>query len=434
MLAVPPFGLFKKKDGKGDASPAEQPAISAPAAGALSIQQAQELLQKIESARVQELAARLAPVRDSADRSLKVIGQLADDMENEKIKLEDLEQRFKSIVENSRRTVVASLRREASTELELPQSVNDAKKFKEKFETMIARLGQVSGSHSKVINNFMKKHAGRMKGEFESLHELLDEIKSAMSDFDQKRSPVIKCNNVLNTALQKVSSIRSGEADLQNLGKDVTSIEEELERLRSELAELKKSPEYSQESVTAQKAGEAEAQEQQFRAQVRDLFSHVSRAFTKYSYGITRETERRLQAMSDEPWKIFYESDISPYSLLLLEIRKSIDGGKVQLKDSDKMLGYLDNIIESLPELQSKAQSLKADIDLLRQSGGNVFHRVVELEEREKQLVEELSKNRQAQEQQQRQIAEKSGEVDSLLKEAGEILYDLTGQRYSIQY
>ena len=68
--------------------------------------------------------------------------------------------------------------------------------------------------------------------------------------------------------------------------------------------------------------------------------------------------------MSDEPWRILYETDIAPYSSLMLEIHKSIDAGKIQLKDSDKVLQYLDTILDSLPDLQHKAHSLRSDIDL----------------------------------------------------------------------
>jgi hypothetical protein len=426
-----PFGLFKKKESE---APAERPAIAVPAAGALSIQQAQDLLRSIESARVQELGARLVPVKESAARSLQVIEGLANDMEHEKIKLEGVEQRFRSVADNARRTVVSSLRREASTELPLPQSANDAKKFKERFEAMMNRFGEVSGSHSKMLNAFMKKHAGKMRDEFEALTKLLNETRAAMSDFEKKRAPIIKCSGTLNTASQKVYSIRSAESSVQNMEKAIVRIVSELEELKSEHGALKSSPEFERARAAAQKAEEAAGQEEQFHAQLTDLFSHVSRAFTKYSYGLTNETEARLQMMSDEPWKMLYESDISPYSSLLLEIRKSIDSGKIQLKDSDRVLHYLDVILNSLPDLQGRAQALKTKTVLLRQSDSSLVERSRELEEKIAQHEEELAKDRQNLEQQKRQIAEKSAEVSALLKEAGEILADLAGQKYSLEY
>ncbi len=423
-----PFGLFKKKD----SDTTEQPVIVE--AGTLSIQQAQDLLRNVESAKVQELASRLAPVRESASESLQEIAGLANQMEHEKIKLEDLEQRHKSVIENSRRTVVSSLKREASTEFQLPQSVNDAKKFKEKFEAMMNRIGEVTGSHSKVLNVFMKKHANKMKDEFEALTKLLNEIKSAMSDLDQKRAPIVKCGNILNSASQKVASIRSTEASMQNTESEIKNAEAELEQLKGELGTLKGSAEFDQAASVVHKIEEAESQEEQLREQMVDLFSRVSRAFTKYSYNITKETEARLNVLSEEPWKVLYEADISPYSSLLLEIRKSIDSGKVQLKDSDKVLSYLDSILQSLPELQGRAQALRAETDSLHQGDVKLVHRAKELEEKIAQHDVELAKNRQLQEQQKRQIAEKTGEVDAMLKEAGEILAELTGQKYLLEY
>jgi predicted nucleic acid-binding Zn-ribbon protein len=138
--------------------------------------------------------------------------------------------------------------------------------------------------------------------------------------------------------------------------------------------------------------------------------------------------------MSDEPWKMFYESDVSPYSSLLLEIRKSIDSGKIQLKDSDKILHYLDVILNSLPELQGRAKALKAEIDSMHRIGNSPVDRARELEDRIAQHDEELAKSKQNLEQQRRQIAEKKSEVDALLKEAEGILADLAGQKYSLEY
>ena len=430
MQTVTPFGLFKKKD--NDPAPTEQPVIIG--AGALSIQQAQNLLRDIESAKVQELASRLVPVKESATVSLKEIAGLAKQMENEKIKLEDLEQRHKSVIENSRKTVVSSLKRDASTEFQLPQSVNDAKKFKEKFEAMMNRIGEVTGSHSKVLNVFMKKHANKLKDEFETLSKLLNEIKSTMSDFDQKRAPIVKCGGVLNTASQKVASIKLTEASVQNFEIEIKNTETELEQLKLELSALRGSAEFDQAASIVHQIEEAESQEEQLREKMVDLFSRISRAFTKYSYNITKETEARLNVLSEEPWKLLYEADISPYSSLLLEIRKSIDSGKLQLKDSDKVLNHLDVIVQSLPELQSRAQALKKETDSLHQSDVKLVQRAKALEEKIVQHNAELAKNRQLQEQQTRQVVEKTAEVDSLLKEAGEILAELTGQKYSLEY
>jgi hypothetical protein len=428
---VPPFGIFKKKP--NDIASAEH-SIPTPASETLSIQQAQDLLHSLEAAKVKELSASLAPIKESAAESLKVIDTLAKEMDRENIKLEDVERRLKSVVEHSKTTVVSSLRREASLELPFPQSANDAKKFKERFENMMKRFGEVSGSHSKVLNAFMKKHSGKIKDEFEFLTKLLNETRAIISEFDRNREPIIRCENTLNTALQKISSINLAESSAKNIEKEIEDIERELKNVESELAATSGSNEFEQASIRVRDIAEAERKQEEFHAKIRDLFSHLSRAFTKYSYGITKETERRLETMSNEPWQILYEKNVTPYSSLLLEIRKSIDSGQIQLKDSDKVLQYIDTILESLPDLQYKAQTFKTEINSFRQLNIEIVYKVKDLEQKVMQHSEELARSRQDLEQQRRQAKDKTEEVDALLRRAGEILAELIGQKYSLRY
>lgn len=428
---VPPFGIFKKKP--NDIASAEH-SIPTPASETLSIQQAQDLLHSLEAAKVKELSASLAPIKESAAESLKVIDTLAKEMDRENIKLEDVERRLKSVVEHSKTTVVSSLRREASLELPFPQSANDAKKFKERFENMMKRFGEVSGSHSKVLNAFMKKHSGKIKDEFEFLTKLLNETRAIISEFDRNREPIIRCENTLNTALQKISSINLAESSAKNIEKEIEDIERELKNVESELAATSGSNEFEHASIRVRDIAEAERKQEEFHAKIRDLFSHLSRAFTKYSYGITKETERRLETMSNEPWQILYEKNVTPYSSLLLEIRKSIDSGQIQLKDSDKVLQYIDTILESLPDLQYKAQTFKTEINSFRQLNIEIVYKVKDLEQKVMQHSEELARSRQDLEQQRRQAKDKTEEVDALLRRAGEILAELIGQKYSLRY
>lgn len=428
-----PFGLFKKKERKEDQA-ADFPDVSFQEAGKITIQESQELLQRIEQANLQSVGSRLAPIKESVSRSLKSVGQIARDMEHEKIKLEDLEQRYRSIVENSRKAIVTALKRESAIELELPQSINDTKKFREKFEAMMYRLGEVSGSHRKVLNTFMKRNANLMKDEFEVLQKLLSQTKSTMSEFDEKRAPVVRCGSVLNTATQKASSIRSADVSIETTEDQIVQAEKEIQNMKAELEAARSSPEFSKAAAVSQKIEESRRHEKDLRAQTVELFSHVTRAFTKYSYGVSKETEVRLGVMSSEPWKLLYEDDLLPYSSLLSEVRKSIVSGSIQLKDSDRMVQYLDSILEFLPGYQNKARSIRAKLDSILQEDHSLFLKAREIEERISLRTEELARNKVYLEQQKKQNEERKKEVDSSLGEAQEILLQLTGRQYSISY
>jgi chromosome segregation ATPase len=179
---------------------------------------------------------------------------------------------------------------------------------------------------------------------------------------------------------------------------------------------------------------EAEKKQEQLHANIKDLFSHLSRAFTKYSYGITKETERHLKTLSEEPWKIFYEGNASSYSSLLQEIQKSIASGQIQLKDSEKVLQYADIILESLPDLQHKAATIKTEIDSFREADIVIVYKVNGIEQQISQHTEELARSRLELEQQIRQSKDKTEEVSAILNQTGEILAELSGRKYYLTF
>jgi hypothetical protein len=119
----PPFRLFKKKDDvveeKKDIDSRSQLRNTT---NSLTISDALILLQNIESERIKSLANDLSPIKESVVKSLRSIERVANKLDIEDIKLE--EARFKSIVENSKRTVVSSLRREASSDIPGLQSIH----------------------------------------------------------------------------------------------------------------------------------------------------------------------------------------------------------------------------------------------------------------------------------------------------------------------
>ncbi|MCC2648609.1 MAG: hypothetical protein K0R16_1412, partial [Nitrososphaeraceae archaeon] len=179
----PRFGFFKKKDNLPKIIPSSN-SNRLTNATSITVLDALAELAKIESENVQILSNNLSPIREDVTRTLRSIQKVADELKKDKIKLD--EHKFKSVVENSKATVVTSLEREVSSDLPLPHSAYDAKRFKERLESIMNRFGEVSGSHSKVLNVFMKKYAGKLKDEFERLSSLLQDTKSFITDFEQE--------------------------------------------------------------------------------------------------------------------------------------------------------------------------------------------------------------------------------------------------------
>jgi chromosome segregation ATPase len=430
----PPFGFFKKKEAPAHQAKEQDLPSEIQDGGNLTLQQAQSLLKDVESEKVKALSARLLPTRQAVASSLKSIENIADELAADRIKFEDGEARFKSIAENSKRTVVATLKRESTSDLpESVQSISDARKFKERLEAIISRISEVSGSHKSVLNVFMKKYVGRLRQEFENLSSQLEQVRSLMSEFEQERAPLVKCGNLLNTASQKASSIKSGELAIQDAIADITNMQAELASQKQSLLSLEGTQEFKDAFTAWQQIDAAEEQENRLHIQMSELFGHLSRALSKYSYNVTKETARRLQILSEEPWKILEEQDMTPYTALLSEIRKEIDSNKLQLKDSEKTVNYIDSIISSLPSLQSTFAEIKSRKESL--IAGSKRGLVVE-SNRLKQSIQhyetQLAARQQELEQLKRQNSERGADLQELLRQVEQLLQEITRKKYAL--
>jgi hypothetical protein len=433
ILVSPPFGLFKKKDNnvyetKNNLDSKDRLYNR----DSLTISEALILLQHIESEKVKALVRDLSPIKKSARVSLESIAKIADNLEHENIKLEEL--RFKSIVENSKRTVAASLKREACSDLPLSESMQDIKKFNYRLESIMNRFGEVSSSHNRVMNIFMKKYAGKLKGEFETLSSLFKDTKSVMVEFEEENAAVIKCTDVLNLLSQKMALIKTNKNRIENIDKEIEMLKGKFDQSKDQLSSLENSVHFKESCHNIEEIDIVRKEEQELHRHMLDLYSHVSRAFTRYSYGMTKDTISQLKVLTEEPWKIFdNDKDISLYSSLLTEIQKAVHSSNIKLKDSQKVLYYMDIILRSLPKYQHEIKVIKLRLKLLQESkDGVVVNKARELRENINYYNSKLEDLKQSSDDMRKQLTENNNECGILVKQIEDCIFEITRKKYSL--
>ena len=71
------------------------------------------------------------------------------------------------------------------------------------------------------------------------------------------------------------------------------------------LSGLERSSDFETTAKIMEEIKLAQEEEKEFHRNLNDHFSHVSRALTKYSYGMSKATSYKLQILMATPWKIF---------------------------------------------------------------------------------------------------------------------------------
>lgn len=395
------------------------------------ISEALSLIGTIESRSVEALRSDLSSVREAVAKSLRTIEKLANDLEREKIKVE--ETKFESIVEISKRTVVASLRRESSIELPSPVTYGEAMRFKQRLEAITNRFREVSASHNRVFNVFIKKYAGKLKGEFETLSSLSKEVNSILAEFDNKQRPFLYCTERLNMLSDRINSIDLDEKRIEHTRKEVIQLEKRLQELSNRMLTVENSAEFHEGARIGKEIKQVEHEEVEAQKQLLDLFSPISRAFTKYSYGITKQTSERLKVLAVEPWNIFSETEITPYLDILTEIQKALSNEKIRLKDATKVERHIDNLIKILPDFKNKFETRHHYLKTLYQARDAKFGSShLELKEEIKNTTQDIGDQKIRLHQLEKQTEEKRLQHNSLRNESEDCLFKIFGKKYEL--
>lgn len=436
---APFFDFFKKKSNKtdistypiddidGDSKDVEKPNVatykpgfnrlengdsSSPTDSKLvSILDASMLLGSQEERKVKELIKDLLPIKSSVEKLLKSAEKTAEDLEKEHIKVE--EPRFESIVENSRRTIVFSLRKEATSEIPSITTFEDAIKFESRLESIVNRLSGLSSSHSRVLNAFVKKYASKLQNESTAISTLSRRCQMRLTEYRRFKQSITNAEEMLTSLSQQINTIENCHNAVNNLRTEIKTVQERDDTQQTELHDLESSKEYLRISSIEKELGELETVEQEIRRETIDLFGHVNRAIAKYSYGLSAKKElfMKLQILENEPWKIFYHidssgkilsngkrdasvyherpdrdregsaADFSQYLSILNEIQFAITNRRIDLKDSQKVTYYLGQIIDVLPKFNSRLSAIRSRIFFLKEQKERIYllHKITSL-------------------------------------------------------
>ncbi|HEU4443881.1 MAG TPA: hypothetical protein VFR94_04320 [Nitrososphaeraceae archaeon] len=416
----------------------------------LSISDALDILRKIEDEKVGDMSRTLIPIKQSLESTLLSIGRLAEEMENEKIKIED--EKFKPSVESSRRILVSSLKKEVSSDYPTPTSISEALKFKGSLQSLMERFGDVSGSHSKLLTTFMKKHTGKIKGEFDVISSLEKRANKIMVDFEEDRRPVANCIATINKVSQMISTLQQQENEFEKVKNEISRLEVEGQNLSRTLVDLERSPDFESTSETIKEMLKAEEEKKEFQKYLVDLFSPVSRALTKYSYGTSKATSSKLHTIMDAPWKIFEETyvqkevndnaqesasrtaGLESFKSVIIEVHKAVAAGKITLKDSQKTIKSFDLIINSLPELQKRSQHISDKLVLLEQKKDkSIMKQADTLRAKLRENKSSLDNHRLYLERLENEIKDRNNNLKRMVNESEECFSKVTGKNYAIR-
>jgi chromosome segregation ATPase len=395
----------------------------------ISIVEAKDIVKEIDQSQTNILTKRIDKIRHLSQKPIENIQSIISDLESTKIDVH--ESSFESVVVNSKKMVINSIRKELSSNIPPPITLNDVIKLHERLDSMVNRFSEVSKSHKKVFNFFISKYADKLKTEFENISSLSMQCKYEIDNFENERQPLQNCFDNIDALIQKNELIKLEEDKFKTKQFQLDDFQLKIKKLNAEINDLTESKKYVESKDIVKKIQLLDIERNNLHKELINAFSRVSRAMNKYSYGLNRLIVQRIDLMTEQPWKIF--EDFQTYMDLIKEIKNAISKGKIILKESEKIETYFDNIINSLPDYKEKEEKMNNEIKKLNSNKNmHIISKLTELKKKSANYHKELRYIESYLNESQNEIAKHKEEYDNLLSSIETYINLITKSKYHL--
>jgi conjugal transfer/entry exclusion protein len=393
----------------------------------------QELLEIIDLEKKRhekDLITSLQPTRESIMDCLDNLKQGANELDKQKIKIENPQ--FESLINTSKRILITSIKKESLVESSEIKGYEDAVKFKNNLELLVNRFGQVGDSHNRILNEFMAKHINKLKNEFDRLSSLLKEVTRILSVKESEMNKIIACRSDLISYKEKVDERKNKVEELSELMEEKRNIDKNIDESKRQYGDYQRSEDFLKTTDTLDKITDKKTELLAFEKSILDIVSNLSRAITKFSYVASKQTQAQLTVLQNKPLEIL--SDESEFTRLFWNLKRHIVEKEIQIKDPEKTIHQIDEILDSTKTLSSDLKKIKAELNRLESSLDskkiNQLDNIKGIKETyEKYLDDNVSKRRET----SNNIEELDSVIIQLKKKIEEGVLKITNTNYHIQ-
>ena len=391
-----------------------------------------ELLRIIENEKKileKDLKNDLEPIRTSVLDCLNRLRDSAKELEEQEIKVENPQ--FEPLINTSKNILISSIKKESFIESSEIKNYEDAVKFKNNLELLVNRFGQVGDSHNRILNEFMRKQINKLKSEFDKISSLLKEVTKVLSVKESQINNCITCRDDLILLNEKLIEKKDKQNRLAEIAQELQTIDKNIEAANRKYEDFQKSEEFLNGLNFLEKINNKKDEIGILEKNMINRVSNLSRPITKFSYEASKETQGRLANLLNDPLEIF--NDNSEYLKLFNELKRNIIEKSIKIKDPEKTIHQIEEIVNSLPSLSSNLKDLKEELILLESSTS--FKNIKRLNDLkmttqmyEKNRLENITKTQETKE----TIKELESATNGLKKKIEDKVSEITNTKYSI--
>jgi len=343
------FGWGRKK-------PEKQEHEIAPQKTHITLDDIHDVINEIRTIRAKTITAETKTFRNKIKSSSETILHIAIDLERDTLKVDDLDIHLKRLVERGKKEVISIIKKESIVELPEIKSYGDVKDFNVIAGRMLKKIGDALGRQSRVIHIFAKKYAGKLKGDLKVMTDRNDEITTTITNHSELETKIEQIFDNMNKIEQSKKVITDLGEQQKLTKKTIDDLVTTIERDEKEIKNIKNSSEYTEFLETNEKLDSLSSEKNKIKNEIELQFTKISRPLNKYVYvsSLDKPQKKLLANLIENPYDVLIDSNKQDIVQILESTRNGIQSGSVSVKDVDKSLSQIDEILSLVPRFIEK--------------------------------------------------------------------------------
>ena len=326
------------------------------------------IVNEIRSIRTKTIIAEAKTFRNKIDASCKTILGIADDLEHDTLKVDDIDPLLKSLVERGKKEVISVIKRESTIQLPEINSYDDVKIFNITTTRMLKKIGDALGRQSRVIHIFAKKYAGKLKSDLKVVTDRNDEITTTITNHSELETKIEQIFENINMIEQSKKSIIDLGEQQKLAKKTMEELVATIERDENNIENIKNSSEYVEFLQTSKNLDSLSSEKNKIRNEIELQFTKISRPLNKYVYvsSLDKPQKKLLANLIENSYDVLIDSNKQDIVQILESTKNGVQSGSVSVKDVDKSLSQIDETLSLLPTFIEKISTFnrsRSDIE-----------------------------------------------------------------------
>ena len=241
----------------------------------------------------------------------------------------------------------------------------DIVELHERLAEDMTHLGELWSAYKR---NYLRSYTGRVYAQWKQIDGEITRLNTLINTHSSRVAALKRCQEQAKLLTTRVKEMREMAEKLKTLGNNLQSLESTRTNIEIQIERIKSTREFEASVKLREELLLLENKRAEITSRVCNGFSSLRRPLDKYGYAgeLSKEKRRLLDSYISETPRALSVTNDSAIQEILSDLRKYILQGRIEIKNQQKTVLNIEEMLNKLPKLGQEYRMLTERIETLQ--------------------------------------------------------------------